>query len=54
MLTEEVEEPQKLVNVEDYHRQAKKKLPKMIYDYYSSGKYLLVSCRELPTDPRFV
>jgi len=26
-----------LLNIEDYHREAKVKLPKMIYDYYSTG-----------------
>ncbi|CAF4391737.1 unnamed protein product [Rotaria sp. Silwood2] len=26
-----------LLNVEDYHQQAKKKLPQMIYDFYSTG-----------------
>jgi len=29
--------PRALLNVEDYHQEAKGKLQKMIYDYYSTG-----------------
>jgi (S)-2-hydroxy-acid oxidase len=29
--------PRALLNVEDYHQQAKGKLQKMVYDYYSTG-----------------
>jgi len=31
--------PRALLNVEDYHQQAKEKLPQMIYDFYSSGAH---------------
>ncbi|CAF3157610.1 unnamed protein product [Rotaria sp. Silwood2] len=32
-----VQQKRALLNVEDYHQQAKKKLPQMIYDFYSTG-----------------
>ncbi len=32
-----VQSPRALLNLEDYHQQAKGKLPPMIYDFYSTG-----------------